>query len=77
MVRKKRKLKDYFNLDDHNHPCYQKAQEFGIEIEEGMVVLRRDISRTGKSVCRVNGKLVTISTLREIGSTLSRYSWSA
>ena len=53
-----------------NHPCYSKAKEFGIEIEEGMVVLRREISQTGKSVCRINGKLVTISTLREIGSTL-------
>ncbi|MCQ6278030.1 DNA repair protein RecN [Bacillus sp. EB600] len=66
----KAEIEGLFNLDNQKHPCYQKAQEFGIEIEEGMVILRRDISRTGKSVCRVNGKLVTISTLREIGSTL-------
>jgi DNA repair protein RecN (Recombination protein N) len=66
----KAEIEGLFNLDHDRHPCYQKAQEFGIEIEEGMVILRRDISRSGKSVCRVNGKLVTISTLREIGSTL-------
>lgn len=65
----KAEIEGLFQLDDH-HPCYRKAMELGIEIEEGMVVLRRDISRTGKSVCRINGKLVTISTLREIGSTL-------
>ena len=35
-----------------------------------MAILRRDISSNGKSVCRINGKLVTISTLREIGSTI-------
>ncbi|MDP4156956.1 MAG: AAA family ATPase, partial [Bacillota bacterium] len=66
----KAEIEGLFNLDHDRHPCYQKAQEFGIEIEEGMVILRRDISRSGKSVCRINGKLVTISTLREIGSTL-------
>lgn len=65
----KAEIEGLFQLEDQ-HPVFAKALEFGIEIEEGMVVLRRDISRTGKSVCRINGKLVTISTLREIGSTL-------
>ncbi len=57
-------------LIDENARAIEKAEEFGIEVEEGMLVLRRDIYSSGKSVCRVNGKLVTISTLREIGSTL-------
>lgn len=57
-------------LVEDGHSCMERAREFGIEIEEGMVILRRDISKTGKSVCRINGKLVTISVLREIGSTL-------
>lgn len=63
-------IEGLFQLDDRKHPVIAKALEFGIEIEEGMVILRRDISQSGKSICRVNGKLVTISTLREIGSTL-------
>ncbi|MFK9093217.1 DNA repair protein RecN [Bacillus salipaludis] len=66
----KAEIEGLFQLDDPNHPVLLKALEFGLDIEEGMVVLRRDISRTGKSVCRINGKLVTISTLREIGGTL-------
>ena len=66
----KAEIEGLFQLNDDRHPCCLKALEFGIDIEDGMVVLRRDISRTGKSVCRINGKLVTISTLREIGSTL-------
>jgi DNA repair protein RecN (Recombination protein N) len=65
----KAEIEGLFQLEPH-HPVGAKALEFGIEIDEGMIVLRRDISRTGKSVCRINGKLVTISTLREIGSTL-------
>jgi DNA repair protein RecN (Recombination protein N) len=66
----KAEIEGLFQLDSLDHPCYAKAYEFGIDIEEGMIVLRRDISKNGKSICRVNGKLVTISTLREIGSTL-------
>lgn len=57
----------YLNVD---HPVHKRLAEFGIEIEDEMLILRREISHNGKSVCRVNGKLVTISTLREIGSTL-------
>ncbi len=66
----KAEIEGLFQLESLTHPSYQKAEEFGIEIEEGMLILRRDISQTGKSVCRINGKLVTISTLREIGGTL-------
>ncbi|MDZ5471065.1 DNA repair protein RecN (plasmid) [Bacillus sp. 31A1R] len=66
----KAEIEGLFQIESLEHPSHLKAKEFGIEIEDGMIVLRRDISRSGKSVCRVNGKLVTISTLREIGSTL-------
>lgn len=66
----KAEIEGLFQLEDPNHPCFAKASEFGIELEDGMAILRRDISKNGKSVCRINGKLVTISTLREIGSTL-------
>ncbi|MGE8204463.1 DNA repair protein RecN [Heyndrickxia sp. NPDC080065] len=67
---KKAEIEGLFILDDHSHPCFERAQGFGIDIEEGMIILQRDISISGKSVCRINGKLVTIAILREIGSTL-------
>lgn len=63
-------IEGLFYIDGSQHPVLAKAKEFGIEVEDGMIVLRRDISRSGKSVCRVNGKLVTIALLREIGSAL-------
>lgn len=65
----KAEIEGLFLLDEQ-HPCLQKLQEFDLETEEGMVILKRDIHSNGKSVCRVNGRLVTISTLREIGRTL-------
>ncbi len=65
----KAEIEGLFLLEDV-HPCYDKVKEFGIDAGEGMVVLRRDILSNGKSVCRINGKLVTISILREVGRTL-------
>ncbi|WP_064091591.1 DNA repair protein RecN [Rossellomorea aquimaris] len=67
---KKAEIEGLFILDNDTHPCYEKADSFGIDIEEGMIVLRRDISSAGKSVCRINGKLVTIAIMREIGASL-------
>jgi DNA repair protein RecN (Recombination protein N) len=66
----KAELEGLFQLEDDAHPVVAKAEEFGIEISDSMIVLRRDMSSNGKSVCRVNGKLVTIAVLREIGRTL-------
>lgn len=66
----KAEIEGLFQIDECEHPIVKKASEYGIEIEEGMVILRREISKSGKSICRINGKLVTISTLREIGATI-------
>ncbi|GIN19944.1 MAG TPA: DNA repair protein RecN [Bacillus bacterium] len=65
----KAEIEGLFFIHD-NHPCCSKADELGIEIEEGMLVLRREISNSGKSVCRINGKLVTLTVLRDLGGTL-------
>ncbi len=66
---KKAEIEGLFHIDS-DHPTVQKLEDVGIEFTDDMVVLRRDISSTGKSICRVNGKLVTLGILREIGQTL-------
>lgn len=65
----KAEIEGLFLVED-NHPSIEKLAVFGIEMEDGMIVLKRDMYASGKSVCRINGKLVTIATLREIGRTL-------
>ncbi len=67
---KRAEIEGLFLLESVDHPCIQKCSEFGIDVQDGMVILRRDIGANGKSVCRVNGKLVTIAVLREIGRLL-------
>ncbi|WP_377888580.1 DNA repair protein RecN [Alkalihalobacillus sp. R86527] len=66
---KKAEIEGLFHIDE-NHPSIQKLEDVGIEVLDDMVVLRRDISSSGKSICRVNGKLVTLGILREIGQSL-------
>lgn len=67
---KKAELEGLFQIMTDEHPIYAKLQEAGIDVEEGSIILRRDLNESGKSVCRVNGKLVPLSVLREIGGSL-------
>ena len=49
----------------------KKLKEIDIETEEdNSLLLSRRIGINGKSVCKINGKSVTVSMLREIGSLL-------
>ncbi|MFC4404261.1 DNA repair protein RecN [Gracilibacillus xinjiangensis] len=68
---KKAELEGLFIIDEFDHPIFGKAEELGIEIsEDKMVVLHRTISQSGKSICRINGKLTTLSILKEIGQLM-------
>lgn len=67
--KRKAEIEGLFFVDEH-HPCLQKMADVGLHESDGMVVVRREISSNGKSVCRVNGKLMTLANLRDIGRTL-------
>jgi DNA repair protein RecN (Recombination protein N) len=46
-------------------------ENLGIESEEdGTLIISREFSNSGKNICRVNGKMVTVSALKEIGTYL-------
>ena len=67
---KKAELEGLFIISNPHHGVFKKLEDVGIDIEDESIILRRDINQSGKSVCRVNGKLVTIGILREIGASL-------
>lgn len=67
---KKAELAGLFQIQSNTHSIYKKLEEAGIEAEEGTIILRRDLNSNGKSVCRINGKLVPLATLRDIGGNL-------
>lgn len=44
--------------------------DLGIDHEDGTVILQRELYRSGRNVCRVNGMLVNTATLKQIGETI-------
>ena len=46
------------------------AQEQGIEAEDGMIVVRRELSRGGRNVCRVSGVIVPLNVLKQLTAML-------
>jgi len=65
----KAEIEALFDIE-FNEACKNELFNIGMESEDGMLVLRREVSRNGKSVCRANGKLITLSILRDIGRHL-------
>ena len=45
-------------------------EELGIEVDEAGLIVQRDLNISGKSVSRVNGRIVTLTNLRRIGQFL-------
>ncbi|MBS7297546.1 MAG: DNA repair protein RecN [Eubacteriales bacterium] len=48
----------------------KKLFELGIEVEDGMVAVLRDITSDGRSICRINGMIVTQNILRDAAELL-------
>lgn len=64
-------LEGLFTVDDRTHAIYQTGKEYGVQMDsDGMIVLHRTITANGKSICRVNGTLVTLGILKEFGKNL-------
>ena len=56
-------------FDDINSSAREKLDEFGIEDDDTLVLMRK-ISDKGKSYCRINGVPCTVSMLRQLGEQL-------
>ena len=58
-------------FDDICSETCDKLKELDIELDDGdSLLISRKISSNGKSLCKVNGKTVTVSMLKEISSYL-------
>lgn len=64
-------LEGLFTIENVKGNLHRLFEKYGVESDsEGMVILHRTISAKGKSICRVNGSLVTLGILREFGQRL-------
>ncbi|HLR59833.1 MAG TPA: DNA repair protein RecN [Pseudogracilibacillus sp.] len=66
----KAELSGLFTIDNNTLKIINLAEKYGIDIEDNMVILERTITNMGKSICRINGKIVTLIILREFGHNL-------
>ncbi|HEL0022888.1 TPA: DNA repair protein RecN [Streptococcus equi subsp. zooepidemicus] len=64
----KAEIEGFFSVDSNPNLAAVLA-ESGISMEEELI-LRRDIFANGRSVSRINGQMVTVSTLKKLGQFL-------
>lgn len=53
-----------------NLPAVAKCALLGIDLEDGILIIQREISAEGRSTVRLNGRPSTVSVLKEIGALL-------
>lgn len=53
-----------------DHPVFALLKEWDIEAEEEYLIIRREIAVSGKSTCRVNGRMITLAMLKQLGNHL-------
>ncbi|WP_134698854.1 DNA repair protein RecN [Ammoniphilus sp. YIM 78166] len=67
---KKAEIEALFEIEPV-HPVISLLPQLGIDPpEDGMLIIKREITAQGKSICRINGQLVTLATLKEVGPWL-------
>jgi len=57
-----------FTVD--NDETLNAIESLGIEAEDGELLLNREITREGKSVCRINGQIATRAMMQELAESL-------
>lgn len=66
---KKCVLEGHFETPD-NQKLVELFEEESLEFDADILMVQREIYQNGRSVCRVNGSIVTIGLLKEIGTYL-------
>lgn len=62
-------LQAVFNIDNRKFQAI--FEKYGIEAEsDGTLIISREYSLGGRSICRANGRIITVSMLKEIGEKL-------
>ena len=54
----------------HNARARQFVEEQGIEPEDSLITVNREISRSGRNICRISGIVVPLNTLKQLTGML-------
>lgn len=63
----KAEIEGFFSVEK-NQSLVQLLEENGIELADELII-RREIFQNGRSVSRINGQMVNLSTLKAVGHT--------
>ena len=63
-------VKALFTLEETDRRILNILADQGIETEDGSLLIQREIFANGRNVCKINGSLVNVSALRQIGLLL-------
>jgi DNA repair protein RecN (Recombination protein N) len=64
------RVEGVFSVAGDRWPPLLLPAEYGIEPEDGMLMLSRELHASGRSVCRVNGRLTPVGVLQAVGQCL-------
>lgn len=59
-----------FNLTSNRVNILNWCQQYDIDIENDTIILERILNKNGKTVCRINNKMVTLAVLKEVGEMI-------
>ena len=71
--KQKARVEAFFELEPahcEKSGLYEKLAELDIDVSDGELVIVREITAAGKSLCRLNGEIVTLAALRSITDSL-------
>ncbi|MDO9536260.1 MAG: AAA family ATPase, partial [Bacillota bacterium] len=58
-----------FNVNPDYEELIRAMEMYGIPFDDE-IVIRREISRSGRNTCRVNGRIIPLAALKDIGNVL-------
>ena len=66
----KASIEAIFSIVDQ-HSLIAELEEYGIDMEDdGTLLITREVNHTGRSICRINGQIVTLSMLKRVSQYL-------
>lgn len=57
-----------FQIEDES--IADEIKSIGVKLDDNMLILHREITQDGRSICRANGQLITTTMLKEIAKNL-------
>ena len=68
--KQKARVEAFFDIGAENEKLRAELDSLGIEDADGELIIVREITAAGKSLCRINGEIVTLQALRSLTDSL-------